>query len=321
MSDTAAFFASKKKKKAFKFNANVIDVTQVTSSIHIDAPPLSNDAETPNLSSLAISKKVGDASGDWDENALASKVAKTTATSFTSGYVPSELMDMKALELKMNDQDDIAERMRIEETRKKLAAAREGMEKEAQRLREEKEAKEAKKREQMESQSKRFGGAAAEGGVGTVGGVGKWVPSRIRESATVAPGFSASRFQAAASATGYQRKVDINDEELFPDLATAGKLIQEAEEQKAANAAAAAAANKAKAAASKPKQDTNDEAAEKEEVKEEEEKVKETKVGMESVEAEVKAEVTTSTPISSTPGATVPKKKKKKKDLSTFMPA
>jgi hypothetical protein len=36
MSDTAAFFAKKKKKKAFKFNANVIDVTQVASSILMD---------------------------------------------------------------------------------------------------------------------------------------------------------------------------------------------------------------------------------------------------------------------------------------------
>jgi hypothetical protein len=35
MSDTAAFFAKKKKKKAFKFNANVIDVAQITSSIHV----------------------------------------------------------------------------------------------------------------------------------------------------------------------------------------------------------------------------------------------------------------------------------------------
>jgi hypothetical protein len=35
----------------------------------------------------------------------------------------------------------------------------------------------------------------------------------------------------------------------------------------------------------------------------------------------VKVEVTTSAPISSTPGAPIPKKKKKKKDLSTFKPA
>lgn len=268
---------------------------------------------------MTISKKTGDASADWDENALASKVAKATSTTFKTGYGPSELMDMKALELKMNDQDDIAERMRIEETKKKLAAAREGMEKEAQRLQEEKEAKEAKKREQMESQSRRFG--VAEGSVGTAGGVGKWVPSRFREAAASVPAYGASRFQAAASATGYQRKVDTNDEELFPDLATAGKLIQEAEEQKAANAAAAAAANKAKAAASKPKQDTNAEVEEKEEEKEEKEVEKQPNVKKESEGDEVKVEVTTSAPISSTPGAPIPKKKKKKKDLSTFKPA
>lgn len=280
---------------------------------------MSNDAETPNLSALAISKKNGDASGgEWDENALASKVAKATSTSFATGYGPSELMDMKALELKMNDQDDIAERMRIEETRKKLAAAREGMEKEAQRLKEEKEAKEAKKREQMESQSRRFG--ADGGGLGAAGGTVKWVPSRFREAAAAASGpvFGSSRFQAAASATGYQRKVDTNDEELFPDLATSGKLIQEAEEQKAANAAAAAAANKAKAAASKPKREDE---VEKEEIKEEKEKEKETKVEKKTDGTDGKVDVTTSAPISSTPTAPVVKKKKKKKDLSTFNPA
>lgn len=301
MSDTAAFFAKKKKKKAFKFNANVIDAAQVTSSIHIDAPPVSYDTEPTNLSSLTISKKNGDALGDWDENALASKVAKATP-SFTTGHGPSELMDMKALELRLSDQDDIAERMRIEETKKKLAAAREGMEKEAQRLQEEKEAKEAKKREKMEAQSKRFGAAAASI---SSSGVGTWVPSFKREAMSAAP-----RFQAAASATGYQRKVDMNDEELFPDLATAGKLIQEAEEKKAANAAAAAAANRAKALASKPKVDTNPEPVQ--DVSEEKEE-KETKPST----VDVTADVPSSTPaVASTQATTAIKKKKKKKDLS-----
>jgi len=35
MSDAAAFFANKKKKKAFKFNANKIDISQVKSAIHV----------------------------------------------------------------------------------------------------------------------------------------------------------------------------------------------------------------------------------------------------------------------------------------------
>jgi len=35
MADTAAFFANKKKKKAFKFNANKIDASTVTPIIHV----------------------------------------------------------------------------------------------------------------------------------------------------------------------------------------------------------------------------------------------------------------------------------------------
>jgi hypothetical protein len=35
MADTAAFFAKKKKKKAFKFNANKVDPSQVTSTVHV----------------------------------------------------------------------------------------------------------------------------------------------------------------------------------------------------------------------------------------------------------------------------------------------
>ena len=56
----------------------------------------------------------------------------------------TELLDMKALEKKRNEEDDIAERMRVEETRAQLAAAKEGMAKEAERLQAEKEAKRAK---------------------------------------------------------------------------------------------------------------------------------------------------------------------------------
>jgi len=36
MSDTAAFFANKKKKKkAFKFNANLVDASSVTQTVHV----------------------------------------------------------------------------------------------------------------------------------------------------------------------------------------------------------------------------------------------------------------------------------------------
>jgi hypothetical protein len=36
MSDTAAFFANKKKKKkSFKFNANLVDASAVSSTVHV----------------------------------------------------------------------------------------------------------------------------------------------------------------------------------------------------------------------------------------------------------------------------------------------
>lgn len=35
MADAASFFAGKKKKKAFKFNANKIDASSVTTTVHV----------------------------------------------------------------------------------------------------------------------------------------------------------------------------------------------------------------------------------------------------------------------------------------------
>lgn len=201
--------------------------------------------------------------------------------------------------MKRNEQEDIAEKLRVEETKKQLEAARIGMEKEAQRLKEEQAAAEAKKKER---EGNRFGAAAANVGSG-IGGASKWVPSRMRNTMP-SPSVGASRFGAAATATGYQKKVDTKDEELFPDLATADKLIQQEEAQKAEKAAAAAAANRARAIASKPRWGMK---AEKEEKKPEE--VKETP-------APTPAPAPVAAPA---PAPTaVKKKKKKKKDLSTF---
>jgi len=105
---------------------------------------------------------------------------------------------------------------------------------------------------------------------------------------------------------GIKKKVDTNDEELFPDLATADKLIQDVENQKIANAAAAAKANKAKAIASKPRWGIRAEKKEEKPIVEEEKPV--------SKEAEAPVPVAAAT--SAAP--VVKKKKKKKKDLSTF---
>jgi len=213
-------------------------------------------------------------------------------------------MDMKALERKRNEQDDVAERMRVEETKAKLAAAREGMNKEAQRLKDEKEFKEVKKKGQADAQSNRFGAAASNVGGAAPGS--KWVPSHMRNAAPKSA-IGGSRFGAVAASSGYQKKVDMADEELFPDLATADKMIAQEEEDKAAALARASASRKAKATAgpawgAKPKKEVEEPV-----VKEEEEKP-------EPVE-EVKVEV----PVVAVEAAPAVKKpKKKKKDLSTF---
>jgi len=248
------------------------------------------------VNSLSINQN-NEKDGDWDESAMASKAAKP-APSATNG--PAEIKDMSAFGTKTSEQDDIAQRMRTEEIKSKLAAAKEGMKKEEQRLKEEQAAKESKKQENSQT-SNRFGSAAAAVG----GGIGsKWVPSHMRGRSTPAPG---PRFGAAVSAAsgGFQKKVDTNDEELFPDLATADRLIQDEEDKKAANAAAASAANRAKAATAKPRWGIRAEKKEEKKPVEKEEPKPE----------EVKVEATV--PASAAP-APIKKKKKKKKDLSTF---
>jgi len=259
MADTAAFFAKKKKKKSFKFNANKIDASQVISTVHVDAPAVSSavdntvstlksmtvkDSKTPGETTTAADG-TGGGGGDWDDTPITTKKSKPTTNSTivvntnTGGGGAAELLDMKALEKKRNEQDDIAERLRVEETKAKLAAARDGMEKEGQRL---KEAKEAKTQPKSTGTSagasaggSRFGKASANmfgGGGGASAGAsgdsakGKWVPPHLRGGGGMAP-----RTMAPAS-SGFQRKVDTQDENLFPDLATADKIIAQEEEQR-----------------------------------------------------------------------------------------
>lgn len=221
MSDAAAFFAKKKKggkKKPFKFNANTIDASTVTQTVHVDAPALSNeqDAGMAGLSISSPSKKVDPLGGEndkgsgeqWDDEALAATLTRKTAA--TSGGTTAELMDMKALDPKRNEQDNIAEKLRVEENKAKLAAAREGMEREAQRLKEEQE----KKKEAAAAVAPRFAAAAATGG--------KWVPPHMRAGG--AGTLPKIRMGAAGGGT---QKVDTQDEELFPDLAAADAIIEQ----------------------------------------------------------------------------------------------
>merc|ERR1712161_177889 len=204
---TAAFFAKKKRKKAFKFNANKVDASKVTSTVHVDAPAVSGvEGATSSLNTFSISNESntlsdGGQSGEqWDDNTATVASRKSVVASNGSG--PTELMDMKALERKRNEQDDIVERLRVEDTKAALAAARDGMEKEAQRL---KEARNSKSNSNGDSSSTkpRFGAAAANysNGKSSDGG-GTWMSTRTRG------GFSAEKTMAKPSSSGYQKKVD-----------------------------------------------------------------------------------------------------------------
>ena len=175
-----------------------------------------------------------DAQADqWDDEALAAQTVKRTvvvpvalqpaagkAADGTAQQKTRDLLDMKSLDLTGNEEEQIAEKLRIEENKNKLAAAREGMEREAQRIKEEKEKKE---QEAADKASNRFGAAAA-----SVGGAGgsKWVPSRLRDG-------GASRWGAAASSGfgGASQKVDTEDQELFPDLAAADAMIEKQKQE------------------------------------------------------------------------------------------
>jgi len=328
MADTAAFFAKKKKKKSLKFNGNKIDASQVISTTHVDAPAVSSAADhsTSTLKSMNINdpKTSGETEssaggGDWDDGAHTKQFQKPATNSNvvntnTGGGGAAELLDMKALEKKRNEQDDIAERLRVEETKAKLKAAKEGMEKEGQRL---KEAKEQKGFKPVPSTGgSRFGKASANMFGGSAGGSestnGKWVPPHLRGGGGMAPR------QMAPAPSGYQRKVDTQDESLFPDLATADKIIAQEEEQrlhanrkaKAPTAAWGVSRAAQKEPASQAKQTTPSPPAP---VEDKVEKKEEPAV---VTKPETKA-------ISTAPVAAGLKKKtkKKKKDLSTFKTA
>lgn len=319
MADTAAFFAKKKKKKAFKFNANNIDVSKAISTVHIDAPAVSSEMDntSTSLSSLAIKEPktfMDIGGGDWDDNNDTAQQQKKQSTATISGSNgngsgPAELMDMKTFDKKRNEQDDIAERMRVEETKAKLAAAKAGMEKEAQRLKEEQEMKKSKINSEVAPSGSRFGLAAnnMSGGMAGRGEDGKWVPPHMRQAAR----------QPAPSSMGggFRRPVDAQDENLFPDLATADRMIAKEEEEKLAAAAAIEAANATKKT-KKPKE-VVDEPKEEVVVEKQPETNKEEAKPVTPSDLPPKDEPAPAPPASVGAGL-VKKKKKKKKDLSTF---
>ncbi len=251
----------------------------------------------------------------WDDEALAAKTRKGAAVVVTAGATTKDLVvETKALSLKThtagNEQEVIAKKLRVEETKAKLAAAREGMEREAQRLKEEKEKKEEA------AASSRFGAAA------TAGSGGKWVSSRVRNGMGAGWG---SRMGASAT-----QKVNTEDENLFPDLAAADAILEKQKAEQPAYKAptktpvgggatwGASAAPKTRPKLNLKKKTTP--AEEEPKVEEapapapapEEPKVEEPPVEPTPAPAEAEA------PAPAAPAPLKPKKKKKKKDLSTF---
>lgn len=250
MADTAAFFAQKKlKKKKFKaFNANKIDASTVVSATahHVDAPEISVEDVTTTLGGLSsLGGEAGGAlsSGDdqWADtqggvlggwgskkkgsgaNNSASLAGATVAAGADSKV--TELLDMQALNAKRNVQDDVAERLRIEDTKAALARAKEGMAKEAERLAAEKEAKAAARADGNYGGGGAIGGSALGGASG--GGGGKWVPS-FRSNGSSSLGVGSSIRGPASMGS---KSVDVSSEELFPDLAVADQILAEKEKQ------------------------------------------------------------------------------------------
>ena len=214
---------------------------------HSDAPALSTDADTIALGAALAGTTIADSSaaapeatptapsatnggdgarptatpgGEWDDEALAASFARKGAA--TTAGTTAELLDMKAFDAKRRGDDDIAERMRIEETKAQLAAAKEGMAREALRLKEERENKDFKEVKRAVPSAR--GG----GGLGGMMG-GSWVPPHMRAGGT---GMERGRM---GSATGFQSsKLDTEDENLFPDLAAADAIVEKQKNKVAA---------------------------------------------------------------------------------------
>jgi len=190
-----------------------------------DAPALSNAGEAVHLSAVAEKAEPSAATGDnnissddagWDDAAFATTSRSAPAAASVASLSLQDTNSSATGNIKSSyiDPDNIAEKLRVEETKAALAAAREGMEREAQKLKEEKEQKEQQAAEKAASgaaTAPRFGAAAG----------GKWVPPHMRGST----GVSLKNRMSGG-------KIDVADEELFPDLAAADKIIEQQQEKK-----------------------------------------------------------------------------------------
>lgn len=320
----AAFFAKKKgkKKKKFTFNANKVDISQITSSTHVDAPEVSTEGVASTTAATA-SMSISPGGGDWgDEKETIPSPQEINSTSETN--IGEKLLDMKtAYESKRNEKEEIKEKLRVEETKAQLAAARDGMKKQEEKKKEEKETKKKVGEDGFTTVPKtggnRFGLAAGNmaGGGSSIGS--KWVPPHMRGSSSgpsaiggrsMGMGMGGSGLRSGGP-TGFQKQVNTNDEELFPDLATADKIIAKEEEQKAAAAAAASRRSKPSVSPWGKKKVVSE--------KKEVEATPVVAAAVDEKKADEPAPTPAPKPVSATPvAAGLKKKKKKKKDLSTF---
>lgn len=264
---------------------------------------------------------------EWDEQALADKMASTTVVVKNE----KEILDVKTLSQNtQKESNSIQEKLKLEETKAALQAARDGMEREAARLKQEEQEKTGSTVGSARSTSgtspggsSRFGAAAANVASSSAGS--KWVPPHMR-----AGGASLTRRPMSGG-----QKLDTKDETLFPDLNTADKMLQQEKKQetvayktlKKTPVGGTWAAARASGALKKPTPDVKEEAPKQESPKQESSPVKaaEPKVAP-TDEATTKpaAKPTPTEPAAdaaAVPPKTMPvKKKKKKKDLSTFKP-
>jgi len=270
-----------------------------------------NEAHRKNEQSDAPTGFTGAGEDQWDEEAMAATVSKKS----TTAALTEKLLDMKAMQSSSVD-DDIAEKMRIEEIKAQLKAAKEGMEREAQRMKEKQDRKEDDCTfKTAGASSGRFSAVAS--GLGGEGG--KYVPRHLRSGVGGMGGTRAGWGSSVPSS--FSQKVDTKDAKLFPDLATADNIIEEQKKQeqkktqpkktplRGSTWGACRAEVRASATQSGPK-----------------EKARETLEGpkfviVEKVEVRKGAIASKSVTGSTAAAGGGRKKKTKKKDLSTFKPS
>jgi hypothetical protein len=197
--------------------ANLSTVHGTSNDEHFDGALASatTNAENQNRNNIACNNNSNSSpeNEQWDDEALGASLAGT-ATKKGSQTTTNNVLDMKSIDPKKGSTDTIAEKLRLQETKAQLAAAREGMERQAQKIKESKEKMLETTTATAATGANRFAAASAST---------KWVPTHMRGAG------SSGTQQLRAGGGG---KLDVADNELFPDLAAADKILKEKETQK-----------------------------------------------------------------------------------------